>query len=98
MVKFLTWMMTYNKMKICWRYVFKHQHCVKQQNLYIYYSYMDDKLDEAIFRIIYLGSHKYLQTEHPHRSFHILCGFLFNTVQRSESNAFSVHQLQSQSQ
>ena len=30
------------------------------------------KLHKTIFSIIYLGSHKFLQTEHPHRSFHLL--------------------------
>ena len=80
-----TWYWTifipYNLMKICW----KNQHRLKQQN-YVYYFYMDNKLHKTIFRIIYLGSHKFLQTEHPHRSFHFLYnGFLFHVLKVTPS-------------
>ena len=85
---------TYNLMKYVGDMSLKNQHCLNQQNLCLYF-YMGDKLHKTIFRIIYLGSHKSLQTEHPHRSFHFLChsGSLFHTVQRSERNTFSDHQL-----
>ena len=65
----------------------KNPHCLKQQNLYfLFFIWMINFIRQMSELFAW-------DLINPHRSFHFLCGFLFLIVQRSESNAFSVHQL-----